>query len=210
MSKITITRALSELKLLDSRIRKAINSARFVDIWQEKQDLALQSIIKKEDFVKSSKASMQSVTDLIERRKAIKSAILISNANTKVKIDGVEYAVIEAIERKNSIEYEKMFLDKMRTDISVSKQHVESNLPQIEKNVQALIESNYGKDAKPSKEDYDAIAGPYVKNNEIKLLDPCNIEKEIQVLDEKIDNFLTEVDFVLTESNSTTEIEVSD
>lgn len=210
MSKITVARGMSELKLLDSRINKAIRSGRFVDVWQNKQDMALKTNVSKADFEKAAKASTQSINGLIERRNTIKSAILISNALTKVKISGKEYAVIEAIERKNSIKYEQSYLETMRAELVECKQNMESNRVQVDKNVQGMVEASLGRDAKPSEEDYKAISEPYVKTHELKLLDPCKVEEKIKELDEKIDEFLKEVDICLTESNSRTKIEVPD
>jgi tetrahydromethanopterin S-methyltransferase subunit B len=135
---------------------------------------------------------------------------LISNALTKVRISGTEYAVIEAIERKNSIKYEQSFRDTMRAELAQCKQNMEQNRLTVDKNIQNMIEASLGKVATPSKEDYEAIAGPYTKTHELKLLDPCKVEEKINDLDEKIEDFLKEVDICLTESNSRTEIEVPD
>jgi hypothetical protein len=201
---------MSELKTLDSRINKAINSAHFVDVTRNKHDMALKTSVTKDEFVKSADASVKSINDLISRRNSIKSAILISNATAKVKIDDKEYTVIEAIERKNSIQYERSYLDKMRMELQKCRHDIEANRVQVDANIQRLVEASYGREAKPSKEDFDAIADPQRKQHDLKLLDPCKIDELIQNLDEKIDNFLKEVDICLTESNSRTEIEVQD
>jgi len=206
--KITITRALGELKLLDSRIKKKTSQALFVDLHQNRKNLALQSGSTKEVFEEKAKSSMQSILDLIERRKKVKSAILISNANVKVKIGGVEYAVIEAIDRKKSIEYEQALLSHMRIQMVNDKNQIEKQKPQLENSVQELIKNNLGDDRKPDKEDYDAISKPFLEANELNLLDPCNVPEKIEKLDEEIDTFIAEVDLCLTESNSVTYIEV--
>lgn len=206
--KITITRALAELKLLDSRINKTTQQAQFVDLFQNRKDFALKSGSTKEEFEKKAKSSMESILDLIERRKKIKSAILISNANVKVTIGSVEYAVIEAIDRKNSIEYEKVLLAKMRTEITIAKNEIEKQKPQLENTVEEMIKNNLGDDRKPSEKDYEAIAKPFLHANELNLLDPCKVSDRIEKLDEDIDTFIAEVDLCLTESNSITQIEV--
>lgn len=206
--KITITRALAELKLLDSRIKKTIDAAQFVDLHQNRKDLTLNSRSTKSAFEEKAKSLMQSILDLIERRKKIKSAILISNANIKVSIGGVEYAVIEAIDRKNSIEYEKSLLNAMRSQISTANAAIEKQRPGLENTIQEMINNNLGDDRKPDKDDYDAIAKPFLEANELNLLDPCKVPDRIEKLDEEIDTFIAEVDLCLTESNSITQIEV--
>jgi hypothetical protein len=89
MEEISITRALAELKLLDSRITKKISECEFVFFTSKKY----KSTMNSDALVSGSKASYQSVMDLIERRKNLKSAIIISNALTKVKLNGEEMTV---------------------------------------------------------------------------------------------------------------------
>ena len=96
----------------------------------------------------------------------------------------------------------------MRIDLTNAKNQIANQKPQLEQNVQDMLEKNMGGDKKQDKDDYDSIAKPFIEMNELKLLDPCEVESKIETLDEKIDNFLAEVDFVLSESNSRTEIEV--
>ncbi len=206
--KITITRALPELKLLDKRIGKLISNSRFVDLYQNRKDLAIGSAVTKEVFEKNSSSSMKSITDLIERRKKIKSAILISNASVKVKIGEKEYTVIEAIERKNSISYEQSLLETMKAQLANVKSQIDRQKPQLEAAVRDMLEKNLEGDTKPSKEDYERTANPFLEANELNILDPCKIEEKIADLDKSIDEFLSEVDAALTESNSRTEIEV--
>ena len=208
--KITITRALAELKLLDSRILKKSGDLILIDVFQNRKDLALRSGKIKELFAEDAKSSLQSVEDLIERRKKIKSAILISNANVKVKIGGKEYAVIEAIERKNSITYEQNLLNKMRKQVVDAKNEISKQAPKLDQDVKDMINKSLAGD-QPTKEENEAneeMANRFFEANVLRLMDPCEVEKKIDKLDEQIDTFLTEVDFVLSESNSRTEIKV--
>ncbi len=103
--KLTITRALSELKLLDKRIRKEIEAAYFVAGVQKKKKII--GMYTKEEFSSRSQGEVDSIQSMTERRKIIKSAIVNSNARTMVTIVGNTMAVAEAIERKTSIEYEE-------------------------------------------------------------------------------------------------------
>lgn len=208
--KITITRALAELKLLDSRIKKKTGDLRIIDIFQNRKDLALTSGNTQEVFKDMAKKSLQSVQDLIERRKKIKSAILISNATVNVKVGSKKYTVIEAIERKNSIEYEKTLLGVMSSQVVMAKNEISKQAPGLDQSVKDLITKNMGGDQPTSEENEanEAMAKRFFEANVLRLLDPCEVEKKIEELDEQIDTFLTEVDFVLSESNSRTEIEV--
>ncbi len=208
--KITITRALAELKLLDSRILKKSSDLVVIDIYQNRKDLALRTGDTKDVFIEKAKSSLQSVKDLIERRKKIKSAILISNATVKVKIGDVEYAVIEAIERKISIKYDQNLLNKMRKQVVESKGEISNQAPKLDQDIKDMINKSLAGDQPTAEENKanEEMANRFLEANVLRLLDPCQVEKQIDELDEQIDTFLTEVDFVLSESNSRTEIEV--
>lgn len=209
VKKITITRAMRDLKLLKDRIDKKIARAKFVGIHQNKKDEVLQVCVTKEQFIKDAKADFESIVDLLEQRKEIKSKIMLSNAVTKVKIWNAEYTITEALARKNSIEFEKNFLAQMRHQLATMRDAIERHKPKIEESVQKMLEEHLGKDAKPTKDDYNTIAGPFLKANELNLLDPCNIANKIEELDDDIDTFLAEVDLALSESNAKTEIEIT-
>src|SRR5690606_13391079 len=105
---LSIAGALVELKLLDKRIEKATGNGLFVSykLGQNVPKLFKNS----EEMLTTIKASHQSVTALITRRNMIKSAIVVSNATTKVTIGDESMTVAEAIERKNSIYYDKALL----------------------------------------------------------------------------------------------------
>jgi hypothetical protein len=205
---MTITRALAELKLLDSRITKEINASCFVDVYQNRKDITLGYGMTKKEFQGKAKSSYDSIVDLIERRNKIKGEILKSNSNTKVVISGKEYYVVEAIDRKNSIKYERNLLSKMEQQISTAKTHIDQQRVKLDGQIETMLTQNLGTDKKADSEDWDNIAKPLLDANEFKMLDPLNIKVKIEKLEKEIDDFLHEVDFVLSESNSKTEIEV--
>src|SRR5690625_647698 len=114
---MTITKALSELKLLDKRINRKIEDAVFISF--KKGELGkLPNGLDEKEFGKNVEADYNSIADLIKRRNKIKASIVKSNAETVVNISGKDYTVAEAIERKNSIEYEIALLKKLKHDYS--------------------------------------------------------------------------------------------
>lgn len=207
--KMSITRGLRELKLLDDRIMKTISEMRFVDIFQGRNPgMVLLSKKQKTVFESDIKEKIQSYEDLLNRRVAIKSAIMKSNSESLIKIAGKEYFVIDAIEKKSSLKYEKEFLKKMRADWVLVSNNIESNKMTIENQINSIVSQAYGADKKNDKETYENIAKPFLEANELKLVNPVDIYKRIEELDKEITNFEAEVDFVLSESNAKVEIEI--
>lgn len=209
MRKISITEALVELKLYDEKINKAINSSDFVNATKKSNPNV--GVIRKEDFIKRAKASYQSITDYISNRNALKSAIVLSNAISKVNINGKNMTVAEVIDRKNSIEYEKKLLNKMKEQYTLAINKVQTENFKVDAKVGDLLNTLIGKESskKITKEEQEAIEIPYREKNEFELVDPIEIYDKITKLENEIDGFLSNCDTQLVLSNSTTFIEVN-
>lgn len=204
MEEITITRALAELKLLDSRIQKKIAESEFVFFVSKKN----KSNVNQDTLVSNSKSSVQSITDLIERRKNLKSSIIISNAVTKVKLGGEEMTVAEVIERKQLVEYYKQFLNKMKQNRELVLNQVERQNQVMETDLQKILEINFGKNttARTNSDDIENISKTYREHNKAEVLDGVGVDVKIKEIEELINRYETESNFVLSESNATTKI----
>ena len=208
MRKISITEALNELKLYDSKITKAITNATLCGATKKSSDKV--GVVKKEDFEDRAKASYQSVTDLIANRNTLKSAVVKSNAVTEVTVVDKVMTVAEAIERKNSIEYDETLLNEMKRQYANATATVDKENKKVDAKVDDLLTTLVGKDSdkKLNKEDQEAVEKPYREKNEFEFIDPLGLYEKIQALEADIDGFKSNVDTVLVLSNATTFIEV--
>jgi len=208
MELMTITRALAELKLLDKRITKEIVEFKPIGLLQTRKNMIIGTNKTIEQFEAEAISQFSSIKDLIKRRADIKAAIIKSNSETPVKINNTTMTVAEAIDRKTSIAYEKKFKDKINIEgvNALSKQ--ESHNTQLQSQVEQMLIQNYGKDRKANSEEYDAISKPFLEANEIKLIDPLDYNRKHKEIYESIENFESEIDFVLSESNAKTKIKI--
>lgn len=208
IQEITIVKAFSELKLLNKKIERAISSSKFVA--SKVRGKHIDEKYTDEEFDKNSKSSWTSINDLISRYKKIKSAIAISNALTKVKVDNVEMTVTEAIEYKKHILFDKRLLDRMKNQLSNNLDLVETNNSYVKDRLDNFMNSsNMDKIVGTIKpENYKTFKSIYEKSNEWILKDPLNIEEKIKELENRIDNFESEIDHVLAESNTITKLQI--
>jgi len=206
--KMTITRALVELKTLNKRIMNAIDNLIPVTIVTGKN--VPRGFTTREDFEKDVKAKYESVNALIDRRKQIKSKIVTANAVTEVEIAGAKMTIAEAIERKSSIALEKSLLGRLSEKYASNLKVHEQAEFKCNDQLQRLLEVNFGKDSKAKSEEIDAISKPYLENNAPKLIDPLDVKKKIEELENSITKFESEVDVVLSEANAKTEFEITD
>ena len=205
--KMSLHRALAELKLIDARILKAIEQAQPTGIAQKDKNV-YPTQISKEEFEKAAKASFDSILALIERKNKIKCAIVKKNAETMVKIGNVEMTIAEAINNKSLMLIREGFIKNMTAKHLKAKGELEKNNAKVEANCQSIIETSVGKDnVKTLKDDVENIQKPYMERNEFHLIDPIGLEAKLQEMETVNMTFNAEVDAVLSEINATTSIE---
>ena len=202
---MSINRALSELKLITKKIND--KTAR-LEVCAASKTQGLEEVAKKA-FVEKAKGDVQSLKDLIAQRNKIKSAIVLSNAMTKVVIGNITLTVAEAIERKTSIELEKNLNRKIREHYYTNKTNVERHNEQAKQQANAQVSKALGADTEGDKgAAAKAIFDSSYDVNKAELLSIDGIELMIENDQDKIDEFESEVDFILSESNTKTTITI--
>lgn len=198
---MSISQALVELKLLKSRILKC-NNVSYVAVKTKTKTVDVA------DFTKNAKASLQSYKDLLNRYNVIRSKVVVSNATTRVSVAGVEYTVAEAVERKRSIEMEKSMLGVLRSQFKTATADIESHQKAQQERLDKLLLQELGKDSKTNVDVVDALTETFLKNNKAELIDPLGLQEVVTNMEKSIQDFESNVDWVLSESNGRTQITV--
>lgn len=211
MKQITVTKALSDVKVLTDRIEKETGNLSVLGIKLKSKNVLKDKNVSVEDFAQEVKSKYQSVLDLITSLFFIKSAIILSNAKTKVIIAGKEYTVAEAIDKKNRIELETYLLSCISNEYaSKTKKVIDFNNKleaQIDKEREIMLSGDNAKN-KDIVATAEELAKAKRENNSVELVDSLNVEKLITELSNDIELFRAEVDQQLSISNATTLIEV--
>lgn len=208
VEKMTIHKALCELKILDSRINNAISSARFC--LANKHSNEKVNGVTVEEYQETMKASYNKASDLIRRREAIKRAVVLSNAKTIVKIGGKEYTVAEAIEMNNhGIDLKLQLKNAMKKQYDSAMTAIISKNSVVDDKATEYVVGLFGqKESKTANEEYEKARKSYIEANTMELIDPVNILEKIEALEVEIADFTTEVDSAISVSNALTEITV--
>lgn len=212
--RMTVHKALAELKVIDDRIFNAISNATFVTANKHSNDKINGKSIP--DYKVDMKAAYQKVTDLINRRNAMKRAVVLSNAQTTIQIGANTYTVAEAIEMKNhGMEHMRNLLNQMTRQLNQSQATLTVNSgEQIEKKAEQYVLSVISSQPKDGKMSIDSKAmqslrEQYIENNTYDLIDPNDVTAKITEISEYITQFETEIDAALSVSNALTIIEFS-
>lgn len=206
---MTVHKALAELKMLDSRILKEIQNSTFCVANKHSNEKI--NGVPIDDVKKNIQGCYDRVTDLINRRKAIKRAVVLSNAVTKVAIAGKEYAVAEAIEMKNhGTDFEVKFATAMNIQHKNALLEIKGqNGKDLETRADQYVTALYGnKDSKNISADAEKTRNEFLVNNAYELVDPINIVEKINEISRRTEEFMSEVDAALSVSNALTEITV--
>lgn len=210
--KYTITRALAELKTLKNRYNKEVYNLHLVAVKHGKNLRTPYSQYKPEDFEAQAKSEYQSICDLERRITEIKNKIDESNFTTKVTIGDKEMTIIEVLNYKNnilSLKETRLFTlkDLKKKALFDYDKAISENKAKVENFVSGK-NSNTANASKSAMELEGETVEAIEKVWAVELIDPLEIDKEIESLENEIETFKHNIDFVLSESNSITTIEV--
>ena len=200
--KMSITRALAQVKLIESKLGRAF--AGF--------DVEINGKLKyfpnftTEQFEKEALVEVTSFEDLFKNRLKIKSAIARANIDTKILLFGTEYSIIELIDLKNSSQYKKNVYTNLINNYNKCKSDVVNQDVKIENEVSKQVEVANSNKTQVSKDLTTTLTETYktLWGGKIIGLDINKISKE----KEDLDKLIAEIDMILSEINSKTEIEV--
>lgn len=208
---MTVQRALNELKIIDERLSKRL--AEFVVIGTKKVSEARvvetrESIV---EFENRAKGVLDSVDGLLKRQQELKHAIMTSNATTMIEVAGKTYSVMTAIDRKRTIENEKLVVRHMRDAMLRAEYKVNQENDKMESYIQRQTNAMAGGDLSSKKDDYIiAFEKSYREQNSWDLVDPLKLRDLIEQREQEISMFELEIDTALTVSNAITKIEIED
>jgi hypothetical protein len=212
--KITLTEGLAELKLLNKKIEKKLNELNHSSLIDysignsTSKNLEI-SGLDVDTFTKEAQSALDSLNQLIRNKNTLKSTIARTNAVTEVTISGKTYTIVEAIERKNTLETEKTLLTILNNQYSSTNDKVQYQNRRAEEEADRIIESKVSNENKNSSpDDIKKLRDFIISDKKAKLVDPLKLKEKIEKLSENIDEFERNVDVALSIVNAKTYIEI--
>lgn len=197
---MSVTQALAELKLLDKRLQKGLERVNWMAVSTKVRP------VNEKKLEETAKAEYQSYMDLVNRRQAIKQAIVQSNATTKVKIGQWEGTVAEAIEYKTAVAYKEKLLAVMKHQVVTTNQQRDAEELNMATRLDRLLASELGKDVKTNPDTIQALTTSFRENNKVAVVDPLDLEEKTRALEDELESFTSNVDWALSEANGKTTI----
>ena len=215
--KMLVTQALDERDLLVKKIQDKIGKASFTDVKKHNEEKVFERRITEEDFKKEAESSYQQIMDLIERFQRIDAAIVASNAATIVHTSFGDYTVAGAISLRSRMrgsgsyedeaDLEQSLYYKMKNELDKCLLSIENKNRQLETTAESMRLSILGKDSKTKDDKPLEVVNTYVKENTTELVDPLEVRKKVEEMQENRAKMLAELDTRIKVSNATTFIE---
>lgn len=194
---------------------------RVLDLLKEKpnEDKVYAKRIDKAEYAKEAEAAYQQINDLIRRFQLIDAAIVESNAKTEVNTSYGTFTVAGAISLRSRLrgmdaydgeaDFEGRLKNKLNNEYSERVQFCDMKNGQLQSTAESMRLSILGRDAKAKDDKPLGVVDAYMKENTTELVDPLDVKKKVDMLEEKRNILLTELDTQIKVSNATTFIEIA-
>ena len=217
--KILVTQALDERDLLVKKIADKIAKASFVDTIKPNEDKVYAKRMNREEYAKEAESAYQQIVHLIDRFQKIDAAIVASNARTEITTSYGSFTVAGAISLRSRLrcmgaygadaDFEGRLQKKLANEYSERIQFCDRKNSQLQSTAEEMSLSILGKDSKTKDEKPLGVVEAYVKENTTELVDPLDVKKKVEALEEKRNTLLTELDTQIKVSNATTFVEIA-
>lgn len=210
MTKMLITEALDERDFLATKIRKDIGALKTVTV-RRKGDPAVDGGVKPEDFKSDNAALYQSIVDRIDRLGKINRAIIQSNAETKITVNGIEYTIAQAIATKANIlkgdDLSLLLRDRLTSDAggaTIAFDRFNRAATDARDNyIKALLTGDNKELSDAQVSSIDTVVDPITP----EIVEAIDVEKELDKLNTKLDELSAKLNTAIKVSNATTYIE---
>ena len=216
--KMLVTQALDERDLLVKKIGDKIAKASFTDVKKHNEEKVMEGRLSEADFRKDAESAYQQIMDLIQRFQKIDAAIVASNAATTIHTSFGDYTVAGAISLRSRMrgsgsydyeaDFEQNLYNKMKNELDRRLITIENKNKQLETTAESMRLSILGKDSKAKDDKPLEVVTTYVKENTAELVDPLDVQKKVEEIQERRAKLLSELDTQIKVSNATTFIEI--
>lgn len=201
---LSLTRLLSEIKTTEERIMKL---PVIVGVAANSTDRVAEENESVEEFKKTSQSRFDTWMSLSERLVKLRAARNKANATTYVTVCGKSVTMDEAIVMKSLLNLQKQALEGFKKQIGM----VENFVTRADNEVKVAVDKAVAQSitSQTLTEDQSKLFNDmYKKSLGKSMAIGESVKVGIKKLEDHITSFSAEIDYVLSEANSTTKVEV--
>lgn len=212
--KITLHRAIAEIKSTNDRLDKLTKCGTFVAVKNKATGLSAGG--RKIDAVeKEIIGCLDKFNALYDNLTKLKFALVGANSGIKSHDDlvteevcGNQYTILEILALKQIVKHKVGLLTKLKIDLTNAKADIDRRMAAEDSKLQRTIAQLNNNDADNKEVTIDMITKTYWRSNGFELIDPINIEDLIERLEKETCAYEVEIDAALSQANALRTIEV--
>lgn len=214
-----VTQALDQRDLLVKKICDKIRKASFTETKKHNEEKVMERRVTQKEFEKEARSSYQQIIDLIHWYDKVDQAILRSNAETMIETSYGTMSIANALALRSRLNcsnaydsdsnFEGNLMMKLQEELNEKIRVMEQKNKGLQNTAETMRLSILGKDTKPKDETPLKVVDVYVQENTTELIDPLNVRKKINELNERRETILNELDTKIKVSNATTFVEIN-
>lgn len=217
--KMLVTQALDQRDLLVKKICDKIRKASFTETKKHNEEKVMERRVTQKEFEKEARSSYQQIIDLIHWYDKVDQAILRSNAETMIETSYGAMSIANALALRSRLNcsnaydsdsnFEGNLMMKLEEELNEKIRVMEQKNKGLQNTAETMRLSILGKDTKTKDETPLKVVDVYVQENTTELIDPLNVRKKINELNERRETILNELDTKIKVSNATTFVEIN-
>ena len=217
--KMLVTQALDQRDLLVKKICDKIRKASFTETKKHNEEKVMERRVTQKEFEKEARSSYQQIIDLIHWYDKVDQAILRSNAETLIETSYGTMSIANALALRSRLNcsnaydsdsnFEGNLMMKLQEELNEKIRVMEQKNKGLQNTAETMRLSILGKDTKTKDETPLKVVDVYVQENTTELIDPLNVRKKINELNERRETILNELDTKIKVSNATTFVEIN-
>lgn len=217
--KMLVTQALDQRDLLVKKICDKIRKASFTETKKHNEEKVMERRVTQKEFEKEARSSYQQIIDLIHWYDKVDQAILCSNAETIIETSYGAMSIANALALRSRLNcsnaydsdsnFEGNLMMKLEEELNEKIRVMEQKNKGLQNTAETMRLSILGKDTKTKDETPLKVVDVYVQENTTELIDPLNVRKKINELNERRETILNELDTKIKVSNATTFVEIN-
>jgi hypothetical protein len=155
-----------------------------------------------------SQSNYDKVAALLANLAVLKAARNKANAVTEVTIAGVNMTIDQALAKKSANVYQLNFLNTLRTQLNAGKAQVDQIQNQIEAKIAQQVSAASQGTKKASEEEIAVFRKLAERNTKKEVVVFDGLKANVDKMAADLEQFNIEVDYVLSEANATTKVDV--
>ena len=198
--KMLVTQALDQRDLLVKKICDKIRKASFTETKKHNEEKVMERRVTQKEFEKEARSSYQQIIDLIHWYDKVDQAILRSNAETIIETSYGTMSIANALALRSRLNcsnaydsdsnFEGNLMMKLQEELNEKIRVMEQKNKGLQNTAETMRLSILGKDTKPKDETPLKVVDVYVQENTTELIDPLNVRKKINELNERRETIL--------------------